>query len=309
MASVRRDTMIPLRSLKNEELRSIGDREGFVTVHVHGGVWCALTTDTVKNICSRFFSDSGGHLRGGETCWNASLEAFQLYTEQLVRVQLNSTRASCLMFNGKNDLYKLWKRTSCISAELFADPLLESGVCQEYCTEWEVNGSTGCVPMWTRERDNQFVSAGATPPSVGSILSELFQTFEENVVKDRPFCRTAVLPIQGPNGLNNEVENGMFGNLLMEVPFSQGNLSSLAENFIVPYGGEDERKATMFGLFVWVNRPFLRSNPPPRNIEQLYMWWLRKYFSSDRLVVVHMDAFLRAFPRTSRSSTCVLVSC
>lgn len=83
----------------------------------------------------------------------------------------------------------------------------------------------------------------------------------------------------------------MIRNILLEVQFIGGKGSELSVNCILPYHGEDEREETFYGLFVWVHSNYLSRNTPQRNIEQLYMWWLNKYFVRNSFVVVDIDGF------------------
>lgn len=44
----------------------------------------------------------------------------------------------------------------------------------------------------------------------------------------------------------------------MEVRFIGVKVSELPGSYIDPYRGDDRKKGTIYGLFVWVNRKYLR---------------------------------------------------
>lgn len=123
--------MIRLRGIDLADLRSVASHTDFVTLNIQGSVCCALEFECVKKIWRRFNS---GQEKGARnpSYRKLPLSGFNMHHDQLVKTQMTKDEASCTSFIGKKDLHVVWKKKSALYAELFADPFLNSGVCQQY---------------------------------------------------------------------------------------------------------------------------------------------------------------------------------
>lgn len=95
----------------------------------------------------------------------------------------------------------------------------------------------------------------------------------------------------------------------IEVQFTECRLFEMSGCFIVPYRGNEGSKWSIFGLFVLVNRNYLRRNLPQKNEEQLHLWLLNNYFVINNNVVVHMTALHWEFHRNSRGPNLFYYRC
>lgn len=176
-------------------LQALGGDVGGVRVHAIGGLWYVLDMACIRKVWRRF---NERHVKqcSNFVDWEQSRTDFTAYVETIVDIQLRLFSVSCLSSEGKEDLYNLWKKTSSISVELFADPLQESGVCLNYSCSWENDDLIGSVRGWTEDTDISIVSAGATPRNKREVVEPIMLTFERNVCGEIQFCRTALLPLQ-----------------------------------------------------------------------------------------------------------------
>lgn len=111
----------------------------------------------------------------------------------------------------------------------------------------------------------------------------LVKTVDENICKDRQFCGTTLLPLEGPSGINSIVQPGICGSLIMEVPLIESEAPEFSGNNLVSFTVGDKKHVRKYGLFLWANRRFRRRTPQPINAEQVYMWWIKKYFKGTKV--------------------------
>lgn len=60
------------------------------------------------------------------------------------------------------------------------------------------------------------------------------------------------------------------------------------------------------GILVWRNRKYLLKYSPPVDIEELYQVWIYANLYTPEDVILHDNAFLRAFPPELRCSECMI---
>lgn len=199
------------------------------------------------------------------------------------------------------------KHTSFVEVELFINSLLEYSVYKKFCTNLAGEETYGGLPIWTKKYDAVFTSSGATPPLLKEVIMDMVDFYERNMFLNDAYCRKVLIPLHGPNVVNEVVQRGSYGALLIELPFHRCEVSKTSITIIVPTINKDTRNLWRYGIFVWANRKYLQRKPPQRNVEQIYLSWSNKYFNSTELVVIHVYGFERAFPFKLRSSKCGFV--
>lgn len=148
------------------------------------------------------------------------------------------------------------------------------------------------------EREEELVTLHLTH----LLISQLLWTFERGVQQPVPNCRCVLLPtgkrykvIEHLNSLTSE------GFLLVSIPvgcfpFKNGrNLLS----------GDLKKKPNIkqsLRLFIWCNREYLQMFLPPLNVEDMYQVWIDSNLERPERVILHRDAFDRAFPFILRRS-------
>lgn len=287
-----------LYALKTDELVPKQGGQEWVEIFVKCGISVVIRKE---NVCRMWAKYKESRENRQYTSMEVFRCQFNMSLSESVQRRLSSGVDVCLNMPGKVALYTLWKRTSSISVELFADALTESGVCKEFCDTSSLNNGFGGLRPWSVELDSTIMSGGATPANCSEVITDIIETFEDNVCREEPYCRTAFLPLDGPNGVNKRVQEGLFGALLLEVPLkAYGTVDDNIEstwNTLLSCGSPCAG-SRMYGLFVWNNRSYVRQHRPPMNVEKLYSRWVCSFVCTD--YVLHEDAFRRVFPEKVR---------
>lgn len=200
-------------------------------------------------------------------------------------------------FEGKKELMELWKRTSGIEVDLFGDLFHTDGVVEHFYSMNKHDVYFGGRGAWDSAVEDDIEAACATPPQGSeSSLQQILYTFERNVCRMKPYCRTAVFPLDKKYGIDDIVNRGMFGCLLVEMdaPERFERLSDVSGH-VMP-----KMSNNRLGLFIWNNHSHLVKHKAPNNIEQLYLRWVKRHVTTFNRVKVYWEGFERAFPKELR---------
>lgn len=235
----------------------------------------------------------------------ASSISFQALILQALerKMRLNSFMTSWIV---TPSLYALWRFTSMVETELFADCFNHSDVLETYCSADLEDVQFGSRGTW--ESNEEIIEGGAAnPPFEKDVINELLLKFERGTRRMTPFCRCALLPLSNRykvmshlNKLNSE------GHLLVTIP--PGGIPFQNEQVLVS-GDRVKPKPNIYhtvGLFVWSNREYLMKNPPPQDVQEVYFVWTRYALCQSEKIDIHNEAFLRAFPLELRGEYCAL---
>lgn len=254
---------------------------------------CAIRMSRVRAVYKRFRTRVMSEEDRNQRVWRKILSSFKLFLEDSLRRRIQEVSNLTSSFVGKKELYELWVETGNVNVEMFADIYGETGVCKNVCSPYVEDVKLGSLPKWNEDVDISIPAAGATPhPNCEHIL-DVVHTFEKNVCRRIPYCRMALLPLNGRQSLNNIVQAGMFGVLVMELKDFYGHPE-------VGRSSGEEMKRVDVGMFIWCNHQHIAENPPPKNVEELFCNWMHKFDPHLSQSLVHLDAFERAFPSSCR---------
>lgn len=191
------------------------------------------------------------------------------------------------------DLYSLWSLTSALSVELFADSLNESGVCRRYCSLHESDKVFGSLGSW-HVCDSIIEGGGANPPF--HMQREVCSIFERGVMEEKPYCRCAVLSLSNGGGVRENITHSLSSNGFMLMSFPAGALPFRSQHSLLSTRNVRPTAAPYLsvGLFIWVNRSYLKKYPPPRDIEAAYMNWATLSTGLPNGSLVYFNAFRTA---------------
>lgn len=104
------------------------------------------------------------------------------------------------------DLYSLWRYTSSVIVELFADCFNESGVLDMFCSSDSLDDAFGSIGEW-QSQGKSSEGGAANPPFEAGIIQEILLSFENGVRSPLPYCRCALLPLGNVYGVLSHMKN------------------------------------------------------------------------------------------------------
>ena len=193
-------------------------------------------------------------------------------------------------------LYELWKCTSKVNTELFADCINESGVLSQYCSMDFMDVAFGSIGSW--EHNEESVSGGAgNPPFDTCLIARLLEKVESGVQKTVPYCRCLVLPTGMRYGVQEHLQSIISEGLqLLSIP---GGCFPFKDMHNLLSGNKRKAKPSLYqgvGLYIWRNREYLVQNPPPQDVLEVYRLWIVRTLHNPANVTLYEDAFEKAFP-------------
>lgn len=111
-----------------------------------------------------------------------------------------------MFFDGNTSLYELWKKMINVNCELSGDSFHESGVWNIICSDVVDDNCLGCLGVWDRERDRSIISGAMTAWVGRSEMRSIVKIFEENIVLEQPYRRTALIPLDCASGIKDLVQ-------------------------------------------------------------------------------------------------------
>ncbi|PXF44648.1 hypothetical protein BWQ96_05590 [Gracilariopsis chorda] len=205
-------------------------------------------------------------------------------------------------------LYSLWALTSRVSTELFADCFNESGVLSAYCSIDVNDAAFSALGRW--EDHESLIQGGAgNPPFDVQLISSIVRRFEMGVKRSSPYCRLVILPLGKRYKLTSHI-NSLTSEGELLVSARPGSFPFMNEQVLLSKEHHKPKpsKYQSLGIFVWCNREYLLEYSPPVDIEKLYQVCIDATLYTPEDVILHNDAFLRAFPLELRSSESMIAT-
>lgn len=192
-------------------------------------------------------------------------------------------------------LYKLWKYSSGATTELFSDCFIESGALKNYCSRDSEDIVLGALGSWKDNEDEVDGGAANLPFHLSTIYS-LINTSDAGTRSQRPYCHCAVLPLGNSYNVIRR----------MKEIISEGTLLVFATPGCFPFRTEQsllstghlKPKANIYqsiGLFIWCNREYDMKSPGPLDVQEMYEAWVENCLYNPEKVVLHAEAFEKAF--------------
>lgn len=254
--------------------------------------------------------ESNGEVVGSSAASALPGEGSISFQQAVVRALIRKHNMNDIIPNwiAPSSLYKLWLSSCHVSTELFADCFNESGVLSAYCSSDLSDKDMGALGRW-EDVEASIEGAAGNPPFDSVFIANMMRRFEDGVHGSKPYCRVVVLPlgerckvVKHLNGLTSE------GEMLLSTPVGcfpfMNEQVLLSRDHAKPKPGRHQS----VGIFVWVNRQYLLKYRVPWDIEDLYLAWVEKYLYKAEDVLLHKDAFMRAFPAELRSRESLLHS-
>ncbi|PXF47002.1 hypothetical protein BWQ96_03192 [Gracilariopsis chorda] len=197
------------------------------------------------------------------------------------------------------DLYALWSLTSCITVELFADSLNESGVLPNYCSRDEGDDLFGSIGIWEDVEDT-IEGAGGNPPFETQFLHRMLDEFDKGARGSKPYCRCVLLPLGKTHGILERTHR-LSSKAIMLVKIPAGCLSFKHQQGYFAFHSHPQKHGYQdLGIFIWRNREYLGKYPPPNDVELLYMSWIARACHGASRAVLLLPSFEKAFPKGLR---------
>lgn len=266
---------------------------------------CTLGKHVVDRLRARFVAQecrAGGNQAKGTRALSSAAGVSTFAEEVVSLLERKAEDGLCAgtAFIVTPCLYSLWYLCHGVTRELFADALNESGALHDFCSLDPADAAFGSAGTW-EDVEETTTSGAANPPFHSDVLHDVVTSFDDRVEKSVAYFRAAILPCS--HGIQGKVYHlGSPAEVLVRIP--PGNLGFKEQRHLLSGKHVSHIPNPHWNLelllVVWVNRAYLESHRPPRDVQHAYCTWINQACLKPRSVVMHWDAFERAFPADLR---------
>lgn len=223
-------------------------------------------------------------------------------TERFEKVLLHSNGKNC--FATMPSLYMLLGAEVGVDTELFSDVVNSTGVFPKFFSEHLEDAALfGACGRWTRSVDWTVTTGVANPPFDNRIIEDVIAVFDENVKREAPYFRAAVLPITKGGTVLRALQCGKIEGKVV-ILFPPGHLGFRPySDFYTCDAWRDSyvpNSRIHLSLIIWCNSSYANHCSAPLNLEQRFRQWVHDCCREPGKVQVFDRRLASMFPLTSR---------
>lgn len=223
-------------------------------------------------------------------------------TRRYEKLLLHANAKNC--YAALPSLYMLLGVHLGVSAELFVDVVNCTGVFPTYFSEHLDDVALfGACGRWSRSMDGTVAAAVANPPFENRIIEDLLTAFNENVTRDAPYFRAAILPITKDGAVMRALQHGNLKGKVV-ILFPPGHLGFRPYSNFYTYdawmNSYVANSRIHLSLVMWCNSSHANLSSVPWNFERRVRQWVNEWCREPSGIQIFEHRLAPMFPMLSR---------